>query len=392
MRRKICVVTGSRADYGILRGLMKEIQADPSLELTVVATGMHLSPEFGHTEQNIEADGFQIQYRVESLLSSDTPTGVSKSVGLGVIGFADAFRQIQPDLIVLLGDRFEILAAAQAAMIGRCPIAHLHGGEITEGAVDESIRHAITKMSHLHFVSAEVHRGRVIQLGETPERVFNFGAPGLDAIHELKFLERTEFEQKFGVKWGSLNFLVTYHPVTLGSRDSVQALGELFNALDQFPKAHVLFTKPNADAEGRKISQLIDEYKAKYAGRVQVITSLGQLGYLSAVRIADVVIGNSSSGLIEAPALKKPTVNIGDRQKGRLRGSTVIDCTESAPEIIKAIQRALSSEFRATLASAKSPYGDGSASKHIKQVLASTDLAALTRKPFFDLPQAKGSS
>ncbi len=391
MSRKICVVTGSRADYGILRGLMKEIQSDPTLELTLVVTGMHLSPEFGLTVKNIEEDGFKVTYRVESLLSSDTPTGVSKSIGLGVIGFADAFAQIQPDLVVILGDRFEILAAAQAAMIARLPIAHLHGGEVTEGAIDESIRHAITKMSHLHFVSAEPHRRRVIQLGENPGCVFNFGAPGLDAIHKTKFLDRAEFEQKFGIQWGSLGFLVTYHPVTLAHRTPKDTLSELFAALDQFPEAHILFTRPNADTDGRTLSQLIDTYAAKDSHRIQVATALGQRGYFSAVRIADVVIGNSSSGLIEVPALKKPTVNIGDRQKGRLRGPTVIDCAENSVQIAQAIRKALSAEFRATLETAQSPYGDGTASTRIKETLAQVDLTTLSRKPFFDSPEIRGA-
>jgi UDP-N-acetylglucosamine 2-epimerase (non-hydrolysing)/GDP/UDP-N,N'-diacetylbacillosamine 2-epimerase (hydrolysing) len=387
-KRRICVVTGSRADYGLLKWLMADIQADPRLELIVAATGMHLSPEFGLTIGEILGDGFVVRERVEMLLSSDTPAGIAKSVGIGTMGFADAFSRLEPDLVVLVGDRFEILAAAQAAMLLTLPIAHLYGGEVTEGAVDESIRHVITKMSHLHFTTATVHRDRVIQLGENPAHVFDFGAPGLDIVRRGKFLSREELGRSIGFNFGPKNFLVTYHPVTLGLQGPREALRALFAALDRFPEARVLFTRPNADAEGRIIARTIDEYCAESEGRALAVTSLGQLRYLSAVQACDVVIGNSSSGLIEVPAFQKPTVNLGDRQKGRLRGASVIDCAETPDAISAAITQALSPEFTATLTGTRSPYGDGTASARIKDVLATADLAALRRKPFYDLPGA----
>ncbi|MDF2684727.1 MAG: neuC, partial [Brevibacillus sp.] len=341
-KRKICVVTGTRAEYGLLYWLMREIQDDPDLHLQIVVTGMHLSPEFGLTYKTIEQDGFFIDEKVEMLLSSDSPVGIATSIGVGTIGFANAFDRLQPDVVVVLGDRFEILAAAQAAMVARLPLAHLHGGEKTEGLIDESIRHSVTKMSQLHFVSTEDYRKRVIQLGESPERVWNVGAMGIDQIRRLVLLERTEFEDSIGFELGQLNFLVTYHPVTLKKQSPEYYLNEMFEALEHFPEAKVIFTKPNSDTDGRTISQMIDEYVSKNKDRAASFTSLGQLRYLSAIKHCDLVLGNSSSGLIEVPYFKKPTVNIGIRQRGRLRPNSVIDCNESKEEVVDAIQKALS--------------------------------------------------
>ena len=385
MKRKICVITGSRSEYGLMFWLMKEIQEDPSLTLQIIVTGSHLSPEFGLTYKAIEKERFHIDAKVEMLLSSDTPIGVAKSMGLAVIGFADAINNLQPDIIVLMGDRYEILAASQVAMVENIPIAHISGGEITEGAIDEAIRHSITKMSHLHFVAAETYRKRVIQLGENPENIFNFGEPGLDNIQKLKLLNREEFENSIDSQLWECNFLVTYHPVTLSSQTPDMCMNALFNALDAFPKAKIIFTKPNADTNGRRIIQMIDSYMMEQPDRVKVFTSLGQLRYLSAIKFIDVVIGNSSSGLVEVPAMKKPTVNIGNRQKGRLKAESVIDCEETTDAIIMAIQKALSPEFQKSLSRVISLYGEGNTSPRIKNVLKTVNLDGMLQKPFFDI-------
>ncbi|PKM77870.1 MAG: UDP-N-acetylglucosamine 2-epimerase (hydrolyzing) [Firmicutes bacterium HGW-Firmicutes-15] len=381
--RKICVVTGTRADYGLLYWLMKEIQADEDLVLQIVATGMHLSPEFGLTYKTIEEDGFKIDQKVEMLLSSDTPVGIAKSIGLATIGFADVLERLKPDILAILGDRFEIFAAAQAAMVARIPIAHLGGGESTEGVIDEAIRHSITKMSHLHFVANETYRQRVIQLGENPERVFNYGEIELDNIMRLILLDREALEHKIEFKFQPTVFLVTYHPVTL-CNNSEQAMAVLLGALDQFPEASIIFTKPNADTNGRVLIKMIDEYVATHSSRARTFTSMGQLLYLSAIKNADVVIGNSSSGLTEVPALSKPTVNIGNRQKGRLKASSVIDCEENEEQIIAAIQKALSPDFKGSLRQVLSPYGEGNASLRIKEHLKTVDLEGITMKEFYD--------
>ena len=384
-KRKICIVTGTRAEYGLLYWLMKEIQCDSSLELQIIATGMHLSPEFGLTYKKIEEDGFTINEKVEMLLSSDTPVGIAKSVGLGVIGFADALARQKPDILVVLGDRLEILAAAQAAMIARIPIAHIHGGETTEGAIDEAIRHAITKMSHFHFTAAEPYRRRVIQLGEAPERVLSYGAPGLDNIKKLKLLNRTAFEKAINFSLGKKSFLVTYHPVTLSSASPEQSFKELTKALDQFPEAKIIFTKANSDTAGRTINYNIEKYVEQNPQRAKVFTSMGQLLYLSAVKNMDIVIGNSSSGIIEAPSFHKPTVNIGQRQQGRLKADSVIDCEEQERAIVAAISKGLSSEFKITLKDTHNPYGRGNASLKIKDYLKKVSLENILMKKFYDV-------
>lgn len=384
-KRKICIVTGTRAEYGLLYWLMKEIDEDPALELQLIATGMHLSPEFGLTYQKIEEDGFQIDEKVEMLLSSDTPVGIAKSIGLGVIGFADALARQKPDIMVVLGDRFEILAAAQAAMIARIPIAHIHGGETTEGAIDEAIRHAITKMSHFHFTAAEPYRRRVIQLGEIPERVMNYGAPGLDNIKQLKLHNKTSFEKTIDFQLGKLSFLITYHPVTLSNRNPEESFKELVKAIDNFPQATIIFTKANADTAGRSINQHIDKYVEKNPARAKVFTSMGQLLYLSAIKNADIIIGNSSSGIVEVPAFHKPTVNIGQRQQGRLKADSVIDCEEKELAIVAAIKKGLSSEFKKILRGTSNPYGSGNASLKIKEYLKKVSLKNILMKKFYDV-------
>jgi UDP-hydrolysing UDP-N-acetyl-D-glucosamine 2-epimerase len=385
MKRKICIITGSRADYGLLYWLMKEIDADPELELQIVATGMHLSPEHGETVEVIESDGFSVSAKVEMLVSSDTSVGTAKSIGLGVIGFADAFSRLCPDIVVLIGDRFEMFAAAQAAYVSRIPLAHIHGGELTEGAIDEAFRHAMTKMSHYHFVAAEPYRRRVIQLGEHPDRVFTVGAPGLDNITRLTLLTREELESALGWTFGTRNLLVTYHPVTLGDSNPEIAMRALLDALDAFPDVKLIMTAPNADAGGLAMRKLLENYAAARAERVLLATSLGQVKYLSVMRLVDAVVGNSSSGIIEAPLFRIPTVNIGSRQDGRLRAKSVIDCNEDTDSIVKAIAKALDPEFRQSLSDVVSLYGTGHASKAIKEYLKVVPIHSVVKR-FYDYP------
>lgn len=385
IKRKIAVVTGTRAEYGLLYWLMRDIQYDTELELQVIVTGMHLSPEFGLTYLHIEEDGFRIDAKVEILLSSDTGIGVAKSVGLGIIGFTDTFYKLAPDLIIILGDRFEALAAAQAAMIQRIPLAHIHGGELSEGAIDDSIRHAITKMAHLHFVAAKPYRDRVIQLGEHPERVFNVGAPGLERISRSKLLTRRAWQKKTGFILGDLNFLITYHPSTLEISKDVSTLSALFRALDQFTHAKIIFTKANADETGRIINIRIDEYVDRHVHRATSFVTLGDLNYLSLLQFVDVVIGNSSSGLIEVPYFKKPTINIGHRQAKRLRASSVIDCVGNEKSIIDAINTALSKPFKKVLENNILAYEHNDTVKKIKTIIKKVDLQKILKKKFNDL-------
>ncbi len=383
--RKICVVTGTRAEYGLLYWLMKEIQSDAQLELQIIVTGMHLSPEFGLTYKEVEKE-FQIDKKIEMLLSSDTPIGISKSMGLAQISFAEAYAELDPDIVVVLGDRFEIFSAASAAMIARIPIAHIHGGETTEGAFDEAIRHSITKMSHLHFVATEDYRRRVIQLGEAPERVFHFGAPGLDSVIKLKLLEKDEFEKAIDFKLARKNLLVTFHPITLEKSTAENQLQQLLNALDELRDTNIIFTKANADTDGRAINKIIDDYVAVRCGNAIAFTSMGQLRYLSALKHVDAVVGNSSSGLIEAPSFKIGTVNIGDRQKGRIKADSVIDCIPEKEAISEALQKIYSSSFQARLHNVVNPYGRGGASANIFETLRSMPLNNILKKRFHDLP------
>ena len=384
MRRKVCVVTGTRADYGCLRWVMEGIKAAEGLELQVIATGMHLSPEFGLTYREIEKDGFVIDRKVEMLLSSDTPTGISKSMGLGMMGFADAFEQLQPDLVLVLGDRFEIFAAASAAMVARIPLAHLHGGETTEGAIDEAIRHAITKMSHLHFVAAEDYRRRVIQLGEAPERVFLVGGLGIDNILLLQLLDRAALEDALDFKLGPKNLLVTFHPVTLEKSTAGAQMAELLAALDELEDTHLIFTMPNADTDGRVLIGMIEQYVATHSN-ARAYTSLGQLRYLSCIRQMDGVVGNSSSGLAEVPSFRKGTVNIGDRQRGRLKADSVIDCAPERQSIAAALRTLYSPEFQTRLPAVRNPYGEGGASEKVVRILQEYPLDHLLKKTFNDL-------
>ena len=380
--RKICVVTGTRAEYGLLYWLMKGIQEDSELQLQLIVTGMHLSPEFGLTYKVIEQDGFYIDAKVEMLLSSDTPVGIAKSVGLGVISFAENLERLKPDLMLVIGDRYEILAATQAAMIATIPIAHIAGGDTTEGAFDEAIRHSITKMSHLHFVTNEISAQRVRQMGENPENIYNFGEPGLDQIERLQLLNKNELEKELAFKLRSRNLLITFHPVTLEKESAQKQFTQLLNGLDLLgDDVGLIFTKPNSDTGGRVLIQMIDEY-VKHKENAVAFTSLGQLRYLSAMSHVDAVVGNSSSGIYEAPFLKKVTVNIGDRQKGRLQASSVINCVPKAEMIYRAIQNA----FVKDCSNAENPYGDGHTSPRIIKVLKQVeDYKKLLKKHFYEI-------
>lgn len=384
-KRRICIVTGTRAEYGLFYWILKGLQINPRVELQIVVTGMHLSPEFGSTYQQIEADGFEITDRVDMLLSGDSPAAIAKSLGLGVIGMSDCFRRIQPDLLVVLGDRYETFAAAQAAMVLQIPIAHIHGGEVTEGAIDEAIRHSITKMSQYHFVAAEPYRKRVIQLGEKPAHVFYVGAPGLDHITKLNLLSKVTLEEELGLTLNQPTFLITYHPVTLASNDTEKKVHSLLQALDEFPHATLIFTRANSDTNGRIINQCFEAYVQKHSNHAKLFSSLGQLRYLSAIKHCDVVIGNSSSGLTEVPVLHKPTVNIGPRQDGRLKATSIIDCKDGRTDIVQAIQKALSTDFQATLPYTESLYGHGNASEKIIEALIELPLDAILQKKFYDL-------
>ena len=382
--KKICVVTGTRAEYGLLYWLLKEIEADKELELQVIVTGMHLSPEFGLTYKEIEKE-FKINKKIEMLLSSDTSVGISKSMGLAQISFAESYDELKPDIVIVLGDRYEIFSATSAAMIARIPIAHIHGGEATEGLIDEPIRHSITKMSHLHFTATNEYKNRVIQLGEHPSRVFNVGGMGIENIKRLKLLSKDEFEKSIEFKLNIKNILVTFHPVTLENSTAKEQFQQLLDAIDELEDTNIIFTKANSDTDGRVINQMIDEYVTKNSHKSIVFTSLGQLRYLSALQYVDAVVGNSSSGLAEAPSFKIGTINIGDRQKGRIKSSSVIDCDPNKDSILNSFEKLYSKEFQETLKTTINSYGDGCASKKIVEILKSVDLENILKKSFYDL-------
>jgi len=384
-KRRICVVTSSRADYGLLYWLMKEIIDDSNLELQIIATGMHLSPEFGLTYKEIEKE-FKINKKIEILLSSDTSIGISKSMGLALISFAEAYGELNPSIVVVLGDRFEIFCAATSAMVARLPIAHIHGGESTEGLIDEAIRHSISKMSHLHFTSTEQYRKRVIQLGENPERVFNVGAMGIENIRRLSLLSRDELEKTIGFKFNRRNILVTFHPVTLEGNTSKIQFQEILKAVDQLEHTSIIFTMANSDTDGRIINKMIVEYVEMNSNKSVYYISLGKLAYLSILQYVDAILGNSSSGIIEAPSFKIGTINIGDRQRGRIKSSSVIDCSPNREEILKAISVVYSNEFQTKLKTVHNPYeGVGYPSKKIVRIIKEIDLQDILKKSFFDI-------
>jgi GDP/UDP-N,N'-diacetylbacillosamine 2-epimerase (hydrolysing) len=391
MTRKVCVITGTRAEYGLLRWVMQGIKEDTELTLQVIATGMHLSPEFGLTFREMEKDGFQIDRRVEMLTSSDTSVGIAKSMGLGLIGFADAFNELNPDLIVVLGDRFEIFAAVSTALVARIPVAHLHGGETTEGAFDEALRHSITKMSHLHFVATQEYRQRVIQLGEQPDNVFLVGGLGIDSIKKLKLLNRGELEASIDFKLGHKNLLITFHPVTLENSTASEQMAELLEALAQLTDTQLIFTLPNSDNDGRALIKMVLEFVAQYPNS-RAFSSLGQLRYLSCIAQVDGVVGNSSSGLTEVPSFKKGTINIGDRQLGRLQAPSVINCEPVHQSIAAALKKLYTPAFQASLGDAKNPYGEGGASERVVETIKHCAIDGVVKKSFYDLPKLQSQA
>jgi GDP/UDP-N,N'-diacetylbacillosamine 2-epimerase (hydrolysing) len=382
MKKKVCVVTGSRAEYGLLYWLLKEIESDNEFKLQIIATGMHLSQEFGLTYKEIEKD-FKINRKIDMLLSSDTNVGISKSMALAQIGFADAYSDLNPDMLLILGDRYELLSAASVAMVFRIPIIHLSGGERTEGLYDESIRHSITKMSHLHFTTTKEYKNRVIQLGEHPNRVFNVGGMGIENIKKLKLLSKKEFEESINFKLNKKNILITFHPVTLENNTSKKHFQELLDTVDELEDTNIIFTKTNSDTNGRIINKMIDEYVDKNPHKSVGFSSLGQLRYLSALQYIDAVVGNSSSGLIECPSFKIGTINIGDRQRGRIKAKSVIDCAPRKKDIKRSFEIIYSKPFQKLLKTVYNPYDNGLSSKKIVKILKKTKLQNLIKKSFF---------
>lgn len=384
--RKICIFTGTRAEYGIMSRLFRMIADDPELQLQIIATNMHLSPEFGLTYKEIEADGFQIDKKVEMLLSSDTANGTVKSMGLATIGFADALEDLKPDLAVILGDRYEMLCAAQACLIYNIPIAHIAGGGITEGAYDDAIRHCITKMSHLHFTSTEEHRNRVIQLGEQPNRVFWSGSLGVNNIRNEEIMPLNELEDSIKFELGKKYLLITFHPTTMENGSAEDQCEALLNALSAINAEYqLLFTLPNSDTNGRIITAKVKEYVAKHPKTAFAITSLGKKRYYSALKYATAVIGNSSSGLIEAPIFNIPTLNIGNRQEGRTRCESIIDVPATYETIIEGLHKAISNEYKEIAAKVNSPYEKAGSVELVFNTIKSYPLDGITKKKFYDL-------
>ena len=354
--KKVCIVTGTRAEYGLLKPVIDKIHKAQDLELQLVATGMHLSPEFGLTYKEIESDGYPVTEKVEMLLSSDTAVGITKSMAVALMGFGECFERLKPDIVVILGDRYEMLMVASAAMVAKIPVAHIHGGEITEGAMDDAIRHSISKMSQIHFAATEEYRRRIIQLGENPENVFHAGSLGVENIVNEKLLDKVAFEDSIGFGVDDNTIIVTYHPVTLENIPSKVQFEKLLTVIENNPKLRVIFTKANSDTDGRIINQMIDEFVEIHKDRCVAFTSLGRIRYLSALQFCAAVVGNSSSGIIEAPSFHIPTVNIGNRQQGRISADSVINCGYEVEEIENALSKAFSKEFHALLLQMNNPY------------------------------------
>ncbi|EAT97937.1 UDP-N-acetylglucosamine 2-epimerase [Campylobacter concisus] len=382
--RKICVVTSTRAEYGLLYWLLKEIEADSELKLQLIVTGMHLSPEFGLTYKEIEKE-FKIDKKIEILSGSHTSLDICAEMARVYEKFASALAELKPDILVLLGDRYEIFGVAGVASIMQIPIAHIHGGETTQGAFDEAFRHSITKMSHIHFAATNEYANRIIQLGEDPSRVFNVGGPGIENIKKLNLLNKDEFEKSIKFKLAKKNILITFHPVTLENSSAREQFNELLNALDELEETNFIFTKANSDTDGDVINKMIDEYVSENPQKAVAFASLGQLRYLSAIKFVDIVLGNSSSGLLEVPSFKKATINIGDRQKGRARASSVIDVRPVKEEILAAIKRAYSKEFEQTLKDTINPYDGGNPSKKMVKILKEIKLDGILKKKFYDI-------
>ena len=382
--RKICVVTSTRAEYGLLYWLLKEIEADSELKLQLIVTGMHLSPEFGLTYKEIEKE-FKIDKKIEILSSSHTNLDICAEMARVYEKFAPALAELKPDILVLLGDRYEIFGVAGVASIMQIPIAHIHGGETTQGAFDEAFRHSITKMSHIHFAATNEYANRIIQLGEEPRRVFNVGGTSIENIKKLNLLSKEEFEKSIDFRLAKKNILITFHPVTLENSSAREQFSEILKALDGLEDTNFIFTKANSDTDGDVINKMIDEYVSENSQKAVAFASLGQLRYLSAIKFVDIVLGNSSSGLLEVPSFKKATINIGDRQKGRARASSVIDVMPAKEEILAAIKRAYSKEFEQTLKDTINPYDGGSPSKKMVKILKEIKLDGILKKKFYDI-------
>ncbi len=383
-KKKICVITGSRAEYGLLYWLMKKIASDEELKLQLIVTGMHLSEEFGNTYIEIERD-FIIDKKIDMDLSTDTSEAISKSMGLSQISFAKAYKELKPDIVTLLGDRFEILSAANAAMIANIPIAHIHGGELSEGSWDNNIRHSISKMAHLHFAATEEYKKRIIQLGEDPNKTFNVGGLGIENIKKIKLLDQSQFEDSIEFKLNKKNIIVTFHPVTLENNSSKKHFQEILNAIDELIDTNIIFTKANSDLNGRIINKMINDYTNNNKKKSVAFKSLGQLRYLSALKHVDAIVGNSSSGLLEAPSFKIGTVNIGDRQKGRICSKSVINCLPNKLEIKKSIEKVYSYNFQELLKIVKNPYDNGLPSEKIIDILKKSNLENVLKKTFYDI-------
>lgn len=383
-RRKICVVTGSRAEFGLLYWLIKEIEDDKDLELQLIVTGMHLSSEFGLTYREIEKD-FKITKKINMHLSSDTSVGISKSMGIAQTFFAKAFVELKPEVVLVLGDRYEVFSAATAAMIAKIPIAHIHGGEITRGSWDDTIRHCITKMAHIHFAATEEYKINIIQLGEQPNSVLNIGGMGIENIKRLKLLSKNEFEKSINFKLNKKNIIITFHPPTLENRNLKEQFQQLLDAVDELKNTNIIFTKTNSDVGGRVINQMIDKYTDKYPKKSVGFISLGQLRYLSALQYVDAVVGNSSSGVLEAPSFKIGTINVGDRQEGRIKAESVIDCKICKKDILKSFEKIYSKNFQKKIKKVSNPYDNGLPSKKIIKVLKNLKLQNILKKKFFHI-------
>ena len=384
INRKICIVTGSRAEYGLLYWLLKEINNSKELDLQLIVTGMHLSAYFGNTYKEIKKD-FKIDKKINISLSSDTSIGISNSMGIALTKFTSTYKKLKPEIIVVLGDRYEILSAATAAMISQIPIAHIHGGEKTEGSWDECIRHCITKMSHLHFVATEQYKKRVIQLGESPKKIYHVGGMGIENIKKITLLNKSEFEEAIGFKLNKKNILVTFHPVTLENNTSKEQFQQLLHTIDELEDTNIIFTKTNSDINGKVINKMIDQYTNLNSQKAISFKSLGQSRYLSALKHVDAIVGNSSSGLIEAPSFKIGTINIGDRQRGRIKSESVIDCLPKKKDIKISFEKLYSINFQKILKTTKNPYDNGSPSKKIVTILKNVNLQSILKKRFYDV-------
>lgn len=387
--RKICVITGTRAEYGLLNRLMRMIEDSQETQLQIVVTNMHLSPKYGNTYQEIEKDGFRIDCKIPIINEKDKDDAITtiKSISKALSGFADALNVLKPDIVVVLGDRYEILAAATTALIERIPVAHIHGGEITEGAYDDAIRHSITKMSHLHFASTEEYRKRIIQLGEEPDRVFHTGALGVENVKKLQLMNKDEIEKEIGFRIDNHTILVTYHPVTLGNRIAKDDIAEFMSALENRPDLRIIFTMPNSDTGGQFVTQAINDFVLRNADRAKCFKSLGAVRYLSVMRLVAGVVGNSSSGIVEAPSFGIPTLNIGDRQKGRIAAGSVYSCASNKMSILKGLEIVLSKEFHERASSTHNPYEKTNTAEEIFKIISTFPLEKLNQKHFYDLPE-----